>query len=621
MSFKYVEDVRDRGLPYGSIPYAEIIDKMEETDMETSGNIELEYEKYIRSEICDWSLEAPYLESDHTRRDPSLSKSILNLRHSGTRGELDWPRHPEMFLGFTEPDTRGLDNLPHMEQYNKQISSRMPPMVRTMGKNDDIHISEQPWTNMSISTAHRDIQTQLKNNTKVFTDERDGRALNRNMNISYDSNKKGLIYKDLVPRSLHSENTPQTNYVKTGISSVPLVSHELDTIKDVFSKGGINDKHTVPKHRSSSNNVKFDQTRNEEYYYEPSSSVRLPNYRSNVDKQHNNVNNNLESTNTNTSTNYKFNNISNIDKQHNNVNNNLESTNVNTSTNYNFNNISNVDKQHNNVNNNLESTNTNKSTSYKFNYDISNSQNQQNYGDSVKHDNYNKSKIPDGHTSLTNNRNNNINPTMEINRLNDRKNVYNNDTNGSAHMMVDVSDNSIENRDNNHNNMKFNISGKNIDVYIDSYRFKDNSLSHLSVPISNESRLANQISYIPISRQDETLNKSNNFVFIEPSGKNIKTDIPFNNSYDTMDKKSSAIKGDYKIQNIDNQTEFKFSEENVPGKSSSVQRDYTKPEDNVQISIPNYNDFEVYTSSKSLGNKSIRADHISNENESMSMLN
>lgn len=106
----YLEINTREGLPYGGMPYDALVAKLEETDpalvAEVHGDDEFsdiqdEYKNYVRSEITDWAPDAPSLESDHPRRDPAYSRSLLNLRYNGNRGSYDWlPQHPELFYGW-----------------------------------------------------------------------------------------------------------------------------------------------------------------------------------------------------------------------------------------------------------------------------------------------------------------------------------------------------------------------------------------------------------------------------------------------------------------------------------------------------------------------------------------
>ena len=125
-----------------------------------------------------------------------------------------------------DQDNRSLDNNPRMDQYQQQISTRMPNLEVRMGYNCTDNDHQSPWTNQSLGQCRRDIQTALAYNTKVFTDERDGRALNRNVLSEYDHNKKALVYKDIVPSGLNgiTENTSGKTNTSYTTSAVPFVS-------------------------------------------------------------------------------------------------------------------------------------------------------------------------------------------------------------------------------------------------------------------------------------------------------------------------------------------------------------------------------------------------------------
>jgi hypothetical protein len=183
-------EVRDReGLPYGGMPYDVILDKLEETDPELVDEVrgydefhdlEGEYGDYVRSEIIDWSPDAPFLESDHTRRDPGLSRSILNLHYNGTRGsQPELPRHPELFYGFTGNDPRGAGDDPRFDQMRGHITSRAAELTVSMGDNDDHSLAERPWTGQSLSYGMKELHRRVRDSTRVFAVQKEGRPWGR----------------------------------------------------------------------------------------------------------------------------------------------------------------------------------------------------------------------------------------------------------------------------------------------------------------------------------------------------------------------------------------------------------------------------------------------------------
>lgn len=184
-------EINDReGIPDGGMPNDVILEKLEETDPDLVSDVrgfdefhdvEDNYTDYARAEIVDWTPDAPYLESDHPRRDPGLSRSMINLRYNGTRGSHpELPRHPELFYGFTGNDPRGNSTDPRFDQVRGQIDSRAADLTVNMGNNDDFALAERPWTNQAISYAMKDVHRRLKRETKIFSVQKEGRPWGHN---------------------------------------------------------------------------------------------------------------------------------------------------------------------------------------------------------------------------------------------------------------------------------------------------------------------------------------------------------------------------------------------------------------------------------------------------------
>jgi hypothetical protein len=173
-------DIKE-AMPYGSIPYSKILPKYEATDMGTIIDDDT-YKDYVRGEIIDWGTDAPLFESDQIQRDPSFSRSAVNLRYNGNRGHgADLPRHPELFVGFTGNDPRGATNDPRLEQMRGFTTAHALNVEPQMGKNDDNHIAERPWTNQSISYDKKYMQQLTANNLKVFSAQKEGKPQSRNV--------------------------------------------------------------------------------------------------------------------------------------------------------------------------------------------------------------------------------------------------------------------------------------------------------------------------------------------------------------------------------------------------------------------------------------------------------
>jgi hypothetical protein len=186
----YTEIRHREGMPHGGMPHDALLLKLEETDPELVDEVrgfdefharEDDYDNYVRSEIIDWTPDAPYLESDQTRRDPALSRSMLNLRYNGTRGSNpELPRHPELFYGFTGNDPRGVVNDPRFDQMRGHMATRAAGLTVRMGNNDDHHLAERPWTGQSISYAMKEVHRRQKANTRVFSVQKEGRPWGNN---------------------------------------------------------------------------------------------------------------------------------------------------------------------------------------------------------------------------------------------------------------------------------------------------------------------------------------------------------------------------------------------------------------------------------------------------------
>lgn len=191
----YTEIHHQQGMPFGGMPYNEILYKLEETDPvlvdDVRGNdqfydLEDAANQYIRSEIIDWSPDPPHLESDHPKRDPAQARSILNLRYNGTRGShYELPQHPELFIGFTGNDPRGVDTEPRFDVMRAHMEARAANLQTRMGVNvghgETEMVAERPWTNQSISYGHKEIHRRLRDrHTKVFTPQKEGRPFGRN---------------------------------------------------------------------------------------------------------------------------------------------------------------------------------------------------------------------------------------------------------------------------------------------------------------------------------------------------------------------------------------------------------------------------------------------------------
>jgi hypothetical protein len=186
------------GMNHGGLPRDEILYKLEETDPQLVEGVkgydpmrdpELDYHNYARGEIIDWTPDDTYLESDHARRDPALSRSMLNARYSGGRGPNDYklPRHPELFIGFTGNDPRGAGNDPRFDKMRAQTVTRGRNLEVRMGTNvghggsPGEQTAERPWGGAAMSYDAQEMKRRAKTHMPWFDVMREGRAWGRNV--------------------------------------------------------------------------------------------------------------------------------------------------------------------------------------------------------------------------------------------------------------------------------------------------------------------------------------------------------------------------------------------------------------------------------------------------------
>jgi len=174
-------------MPYGNMPASVLLHKLEETNM--GGDPSDMYYDFSRGLMVDKAPDAPFFDQD-SKRDPNQSRTTLNLRMNGTRGSSgQMPQHPELFMGFTDPDPRGTQNDPRLDEFRRHTATRAGVLEVSMGYNNDDQIVESPWTNQSLSYNMKYVFDQTKSKLKVFTAERDGHVLGSN--IVGDSNRWG----------------------------------------------------------------------------------------------------------------------------------------------------------------------------------------------------------------------------------------------------------------------------------------------------------------------------------------------------------------------------------------------------------------------------------------------
>jgi len=238
-------------MPYGGIPYSKYLPKFEITDPKimnigidnsmTNLNDNNPYNDYVRSEIVNWGPDAPLFESDHVGRDPGQSRGKINLMYNGNRGNTsDIPRHPEMFIGFTGNDPRGATNDPRLEQMRGFLTAHAANLQVSMGTNDANHIAERPWTNQAISYDKQHVNKISKNNMKIFSTQKDGRAMGRNVITdlpTWGRNQNKIRKSNMaVSNSEAIENAGYGEYIDIGGTVNQIQGHDLQKIINMNSE-------------------------------------------------------------------------------------------------------------------------------------------------------------------------------------------------------------------------------------------------------------------------------------------------------------------------------------------------------------------------------------------------
>jgi hypothetical protein len=167
-----------------------LIHKLEETDPDLVADVhgddgfhtvEGEYNSYCREEIVDRQPDAPFAESDHARHDTAHSRSMINLRYNGTRGSSGkGPSHPDLFVGFTGNDPRGVDNTPRLDEVRRQMGARAGRMQVQMTDNAISGEADRPWSGAAISYGMKEIQKRVKSSAKIFAGQKTAQALSNN---------------------------------------------------------------------------------------------------------------------------------------------------------------------------------------------------------------------------------------------------------------------------------------------------------------------------------------------------------------------------------------------------------------------------------------------------------
>lgn len=161
----------DVAMPYGKMPNEALIAKFEETADLDDG--EDAYDNYARHNLQDRSPDPITLEQDMPRKNYNAG-GFLNVRYNGGRGTENSPAHPEMFLGLTEREPRGVALGPDMNKMVEQQNARMR-FVRFSADADN-SVSQGRWSESEAFHKARYLtHKSIKDRAKIFTTAKDGR--------------------------------------------------------------------------------------------------------------------------------------------------------------------------------------------------------------------------------------------------------------------------------------------------------------------------------------------------------------------------------------------------------------------------------------------------------------
>lgn len=200
--------------PASGIPSSEVLKKLEVTNIESDSTyVDLTKQNFMNS-LADFGTDTVSAENSFPKRNPSASRSTINLRLFGTRSgvdDLSLTRHSEMFIGFTDKDPRGTSVDPDYRFLRKWVNSKSKELVLRMGDNNDGVEGQRPWMGQEISHAKQDIFKKMQRDLKIFSTERENQLygtkvsawkkdIGSNMSVYNTLEKEGFTNKKIAAR-------------------------------------------------------------------------------------------------------------------------------------------------------------------------------------------------------------------------------------------------------------------------------------------------------------------------------------------------------------------------------------------------------------------------------------
>jgi hypothetical protein len=170
---------------YGDMAPELHLNKMEQTCMYER---EDQLDDYFRSTLKDRTTDAPSLAQDLPRETQNQVRTdVLNLRHAGARTSAE-PIHPDLFLGFTDRDTRGYHNAgPDFKQSVDQSRARAKFIDFVSDHASDWTVPESHKSELGRIRDLRKTIGASKERLKIFDTSMDGRATTYNFKVANTS--------------------------------------------------------------------------------------------------------------------------------------------------------------------------------------------------------------------------------------------------------------------------------------------------------------------------------------------------------------------------------------------------------------------------------------------------
>ena len=126
--------------------------------------------------------EAPLYEEDQPRRN--AGNQLLSIMENGSRYSHE-PYHPEIFLGETAPDPRGITNDPDMQKLVEQNKFRMKYQEKRFKNDNDNSVPQGVISEAKMARYRKDGFYTIANRLNIFEESQDG--------VSYAANLPGSL--------------------------------------------------------------------------------------------------------------------------------------------------------------------------------------------------------------------------------------------------------------------------------------------------------------------------------------------------------------------------------------------------------------------------------------------